>query len=44
MKSIQEKLAVYQSKEYKERLLQLEEEGCTTSDAQAVADVEFNCV
>lgn len=34
-------LKIWQSKEYIDRVLQLEEEGCTTSDAQGVADVEF---
>ena len=29
-------------KMYRERVDALENEGCTTSDAQAVADVEFN--
>ena len=34
-------LAIWQSKEYQDRVLQLEQEGCTTSDAQGIADVEL---
>lgn len=37
-------MKVYQSKQYKERVRQLEEEGCCTSDAQSIADVEFNAL
>lgn len=37
-------IKIYQSKEYQQRVLQLEAEGLTTSDAQGVADVEFNAI
>lgn len=33
--------SIWQSDEYKERVRELEQEGLTTSDAQAVADAEF---
>jgi len=32
---------IWQSEAYKQRVIELEEEGCTTSDAQGVADAEF---
>lgn len=42
MKTSQERLKLWQSKEYQQRVLELENEGLTTSDAQGVADAEFN--
>ena len=41
VKTSQERLIIWQSKEYQERVLQLEADGCCTSDAQGIADVEF---
>ena len=41
MKTPEERLAIWQSVEYKNRVKELEKEGCTTSYAQGVADVEF---
>ena len=35
---------IYQSKIYQDRVKELEAEGMTTSDAQGVADVEFNLI
>lgn len=42
--TIQEVKRIWQSKEYQKRVLELEQEGLTTSDAQGVADVEFGAV
>jgi DNA-binding transcriptional regulator/RsmH inhibitor MraZ len=44
MKSMQECLEIWQSEAYQNRVRELEEEGCTTSDAQGVADVEFGAL
>ena len=41
MKSPNKMYIVWQSKEYQERVEQLEIEGCTTSDAQGIDDAEF---
>ncbi len=41
MKTIKTMIDIWQSEEYRKRVLELEEEGLTTSDAQGCADAEF---
>ena len=42
--TVKEVMKIYQSKEYQEKVQQLEREGYTTSDAQGRADVEFGAL
>ena len=42
--TIKEVMKIYQTKEYQNRVRELESEGLTTSDAQGVADVEFKAI
>lgn len=41
MKTSQERIEIWQSEQYQNRVRELEKDGCTTSDAQGIADVEF---